>query len=199
MHIQDWLPTIYSAIGGRHQDLGDIDGIDMWNTLNYNLKTPRKQLLHNIDDIWNVWALRDGDYKLIYGSTLNGTYNTWFLPPGESIRTNIKNFEQNYHKKSVVYKILKQMNLIYKKVEPIVINCNFSAKTECKPEENACLFDIKSDPCEYNNLFKQKPEIVKSLLKQLLVYNSTAVKPIVRAIDPEANPVFHNYRCDVWQ
>ncbi|KAL1442904.1 hypothetical protein MTO96_030563 [Rhipicephalus appendiculatus] len=33
MHISDWLPTLYSAAGGNVEDLGDIDGVDMWRSL----------------------------------------------------------------------------------------------------------------------------------------------------------------------
>ncbi|CAG2116606.1 unnamed protein product, partial [Medioppia subpectinata] len=57
MHAMDWLPTIYTAIGGKTRDLGPIDGIDMWDILNHNLENPRKHLLHNIDPIDNNWAL----------------------------------------------------------------------------------------------------------------------------------------------
>ncbi|CAG2107147.1 unnamed protein product [Medioppia subpectinata] len=81
MHVTDWLPTIYSAVGGKTEDLGPIDGIDMWNILNDNLQNPRKHLLHNIDPTWKMWALRYGDYKLISGTFVDGNYDIWYLPP----------------------------------------------------------------------------------------------------------------------
>ena len=201
MHIQDWLPTIYTAVGGKSKDLGPIDGIDMWDILNNDSETPRKQLLHNIDDIWKVWALRVGDYKMISGSTLDGRFDGWFLPPGESIQMNGTNFDENQlkYKNSKAYRVLKQLNYNLKSVEPILVICNSSVKSECKSKSIPCLFDIRSDPCEYNNIFDKRPEIVKSMLNILSKYNSTAVKPIVTEVDPKSNPVLHSYRWDVWQ
>ena len=201
MHIHDWLPTIYSAIGGRTQDLGHIDGIDMWKILNNNEPNPRQHLLHNIDDILNVWALRDGNYKLISGSTMNGQFDNWFLPPGETNETNVIQFDHNRleYKQCIVHQVLTQMNFTVKPVKPILLKCDPSHQTECRPLEKPCLFDVVSDPCEYNNLYEQNPKIVESMLKLLSQYNSSAVEPIVRTIDPKANPVFHNYRWDIWQ
>merc|ERR1712168_846749 len=67
MHITDWMPTIYSAAGGSVKDLGDIDGLDMWNALSEDTASPRSGLLHNIDDSEPSAAMRYGDYKLIQG------------------------------------------------------------------------------------------------------------------------------------
>ncbi|CAG2165570.1 unnamed protein product, partial [Oppiella nova] len=84
MHLTDWLPTLYRAVGGQPKALGPIDGIDMWDILINNLDNPRKHLLHNIDPIMGVWALRYGYYKLISGTVYKGNFDGWYLPPGES-------------------------------------------------------------------------------------------------------------------
>ncbi|XP_054166666.1 arylsulfatase B-like [Oppia nitens] len=197
MHIQDWLPTIYSAIGGNVQDLGPIDGIDMWNVLNNNLKSPRKHVLHNIDPLWNVWALRYNNYKLISGSVFNGDFDGWFLPPGESIHLSLNN--SIAHQTCEVYKTLKQINYNFNElIKQVVVNCNKSLKSECHPTVKPCLFDIQSDPCEYNNIYDRKPDIVDHMLVVLSTYNASAVAPGNKPVNWRANPALHNYVWDIW-
>jgi len=56
--------------GGNTQDLGAIDGISMWESLSNNIKSPRKQILHNIDDITGYAAIRDTNFKYIKGKLI---------------------------------------------------------------------------------------------------------------------------------
>ena len=195
MHIQDWLPTIYSAAGGRTEDLGHTDGIDMWNTLLENSDDRRKSLLHNIDDIWRVWALRDGDYKLISGSLYRGEFDGW------NWYTFKKNYDNNtiQYNDSVVYKILEEMNFEIKDVKPIVVKCRPIGSKKCQPMDKPCLFNIRTDPCERQNIYNEMPDIVDSMLKILAEFNSTAVKPLNRRSDEKANPKYHNQFWSVWR
>lgn len=58
-----------SSLGLDPQDLGDIDGIDMWPALSEDLPSPREEILYNIDDIGNPYAaIRRGDWKYITGN-----------------------------------------------------------------------------------------------------------------------------------
>ncbi|XP_073999826.1 arylsulfatase B-like isoform X2 [Rhodnius prolixus] len=84
MYITDWMPTFYSLAGLDPQDLGDIDGIDMWPALSEDLPSPREEILYNIDDIGNPYAaIRRGDWKYITGSATGERNNEWY---GESGR-----------------------------------------------------------------------------------------------------------------
>jgi len=71
MHIQDWLPTLIGGIGANVSQVlsgKNLDGINMWDTLNEAEEpSPRKQLIHNIDDIYGNEAVRVGDWKLMHG------------------------------------------------------------------------------------------------------------------------------------
>ncbi|KAK5643823.1 hypothetical protein RI129_007668 [Pyrocoelia pectoralis] len=69
MHITDWLPTIYSAIGLNLTQLHQIDGYDMWKTISEEAESPRTELLYNIDSESNYAAIRRGDWKYIDGTT----------------------------------------------------------------------------------------------------------------------------------
>jgi hypothetical protein len=51
MHVSDWLLTIYNAAGGDVTQIGcDLDGVDQWNSLVNDEKSPRHQLLININE-----------------------------------------------------------------------------------------------------------------------------------------------------
>lgn len=80
MHVSDWLPTLYSAAGGNVEDLGNIDGVDMWRSLVTGAGSPRSEVLHNIDPVWNMSALRVGRYKYINGTLSGGRYDGWYEP-----------------------------------------------------------------------------------------------------------------------
>lgn len=72
MHVSDWLPTLYTAAGGDVRDLGDnLDGINMWDALVNDLPSERKQILHNIDDIYGNAALTIEGWKLVTGESSN--------------------------------------------------------------------------------------------------------------------------------
>lgn len=66
IHISDWLPTLLTAAGGDPSNL-TIDGMDMWHALSEDTESPRKMVLHNIDDIFGIAGITYGDWKFIQG------------------------------------------------------------------------------------------------------------------------------------
>lgn len=83
----------------------------------------------------------------------------------------------------------------------IDVNCGKRSPTtavECLPLEAPCLFDIRKDPCEFDNLAARRPELVRELLDLLHWYNSTAVPPLNTPADPLSNPKFWNYTYTNW-
>ena len=48
----------------------DLDGIDQWESLVYNLASPRTEILHNIDEKGRTAALRFHNWKLVIGKFL---------------------------------------------------------------------------------------------------------------------------------
>lgn len=56
--------------------LGSIDGYNMWPSLVNGRRSPRSEVLINIDDIDNYSAIRRGDYKYVIGHTDSG--DEWY-------------------------------------------------------------------------------------------------------------------------
>lgn len=71
MHISDWLPTFLAAADasptGNTTTNFNIDGINLWHALKDDKESPRKSILHNIDDIYGNAAITMGDFKLLKG------------------------------------------------------------------------------------------------------------------------------------
>ncbi|KAF4519333.1 hypothetical protein B566_EDAN008255 [Ephemera danica] len=65
-HVQDWLPTLMAAISAN-VTLLDLDGVDLWPALNDPEVSTYDNLLINIDDITQQYALRMGDWKIVKG------------------------------------------------------------------------------------------------------------------------------------
>lgn len=83
MHITDWLPTIYAAVGGDLSDLkANLDGINVWNALSTDTPSDRLEILHNIDDIYGNAAVTKGDWKVVKGTNYQGKWDNWYGPAG---------------------------------------------------------------------------------------------------------------------
>lgn len=197
MHLTDWLPTLFTAAGGDPQSLpSDLYGKNLWPDLKAGTRENflRKDLLHNIDDEQNVFAIRSGDFKLKHGTVFGGSSDCWFLPPGE------KTSERLNSTNSRVGSILKQSAKGFVKNPnfPIIVNCG-EMKTPCNIlEDKICLFNITNDPCEYNNLAHQLPTVVDQLLRMVDTYNKTAVSPGNMPADTNSNPALHGYYWGPW-
>ena len=70
MHVTDWLPTLVSLAGGDF-DFSNLDGMNIWKTLQDMRPSPRNEVLINIDPhVYHNAALRIGDWKLVNQSMI---------------------------------------------------------------------------------------------------------------------------------
>lgn len=76
----------------------------------------------------------------------------------------------------------------------VQINCGpkpTNASTNCNLRKEACLFNIKADPCEYMNLNHLLPDVVAELEKRIDFYRESMVSPANKGPDPRGDPARH--------
>ncbi|XP_046851243.1 arylsulfatase B-like [Xenia sp. Carnegie-2017] len=186
IHVTDWLPTLYSVAGG---DLDDIrirlDGYNMWDVISQSMPSPRKEVLHNIDPITKTAAIRMGKYKLIVNQDMN-YFSSWY-------RRFHSRRDPDDHFKDVKLKILTGAELTCSTVE------KRDSTFDCDPSISPCLYNIETDPCEYDNLFSRKHKKAALLFHRLL-YHQRHGKPALNPDgDEAANPIYFNGTWSPWQ
>ncbi|XP_002006611.3 arylsulfatase I [Drosophila mojavensis] len=205
MHIADWLPTLLEAAGGEaalaQLNNAQLDGMSVWQALLKNEVSPRKSVLHNIDDIWGSAALSVGDWKLVKGTNYNGSWDGWYGPAGTR---NLRDYDWYLVAKSPAGQALQQLKVLPKTAdmmrarEAANVICKDARLKDapnipCNPLKAPCLFNIREDPCEQRNQADVYPKVLELMLKELQLINSTAVPPANKPDDPLGYPRFWNY------
>jgi len=206
IHVSDWLPTLYSAAGGQPSDLGQIDGHDLWDMIQTNGSNVRTELLHNIDPVSKFSAVRVGNFKLIQGHI---PHADWYPcnPPKETNNNTVNGYRQ---KRSASLPRNDNLVVEYDTYRPLgktdgtpyKVECGERPKdykTNCKPEKAPCLYNIVTDPCEYNNTADLYPSIVQKLQQRIEDLSKTAVNPVNKPGDKNANPALHGGVWVPWQ
>ena len=83
MHVTDMYPTLLGIAGAKAEQRKPLDGVDQFASITGGKMSPRKELLLGIDEFRG--AIRAGDWKLIYHSTLPQQLELYDVPhdPGE--------------------------------------------------------------------------------------------------------------------
>ena len=195
MAVHDWLPTLYSAAGGEAAALGNIDGVDMWAALAGDTESPRNILLHNIDSQRMISALRVGDYKLLKGSNYAGRWNSWYGPSGRG--GDSPEYDIAAVRSSPAAAALQAAGAglpsdaeILKLRGAAEVRCpQLQLAESCEPSWQVCLFNVREDPCEQNNLVFRLPSVVQVsstvLYCTVLVY-CTVLRTLTRHNDSDA-------------
>ncbi|XP_034105174.1 arylsulfatase B [Drosophila albomicans] len=201
MHISDWLPTLVEAAGGK-QALGNfsaaiLDGMSLWSALVNDSISPRKSILHNIDNIWGSSAITVDEWKLVNGTNYNGAWDGWY---GMSELRHPSDYNWDQVTKCVTGQAIQKLKMLPSRADQIrlrraaTLTCqNDNRGAVCNPLISPCLFHLAKDPCEKNNLAKQYPKVLELLLKELQLANATAVPPSNKPDDPRGNPRLWNY------
>lgn len=209
IHITDWLPTLYSAAGGDISVLDpNIDGLDQWSSLVYDLSSPRTDMLVNINDVERTAALRFHNWKLVLGTPINPSFDDHIGDSGKEVL-----FDVGYNT-SAVYQC-RAARSIEKVSFSITAAEDYSilrdqATVKCADHRGkanpcdlsggeVCLYDILRDPCEENNLAKYFPNVVRSMKRALVEYKSGTVPLVNQNSDIEkADPKLFQYTWNPW-
>eukprot|EP00062_Callorhinchus_milii_P021951 gi/632979209/ref/XP_007906344.1/ PREDICTED: arylsulfatase I isoform X2 [Callorhinchus milii] len=180
IHITDWYPTLVSLAQGNLTVSPPLDGYDLWSTISEGKRSPRTEILHNIDplysqakygsweegfDIWNTAvqaSIRVGDWKLMTGDP---GYSDW-IPPQM-----LPNFPGSWWN-------LERLRSSVKK--------------------SVWLFNVTGDPYERFDLSDSRPDVVKRLLARLAHYDETSIPVRYPPEDPRANPELHGGAWGPW-
>ena len=167
IHVTDWLPTLVTVGGGDGEALKGLDGVDQWRALMLNKKSPRYEMLHNIDpekDGKNgpEGAIRQGPYKLILGDP--GRPDGWIPPPA------VVNIESEEYSEQLQH---------------IFTNNQCSSH----PKKQKLLFNIEDDPYEKTDISAQYPKVVARLEAALAKHRAGMIPPDVTTLRQRGNPV----------
>ncbi|KAL4707907.1 hypothetical protein ACJJTC_013698 [Scirpophaga incertulas] len=204
IHVSDWLPTLLTAIGEKPPN--NIDGLNLWGALINNQDNNRHEIIE-IDDVTGFASIILDEFKLHTGNVVP-TYSNY---QGEDYLGIIGNGPSYMHAimNCKSFKIFNDLGEAVKienmKVrERIKINCemsDFVNNQDCYPAHGkVCLYNIKEDPCERNDLSLEYPDIVSKLSIRLECEKQRVVPrvtPILR--DPKSNPALHNYTWNIFK
>ncbi|GAU92886.1 hypothetical protein RvY_04907-1 [Ramazzottius varieornatus] len=174
-HITDWLPTFVQLAGGSVTD-SEVDGKDIWKSLSQGLPSPRKEVLIQADPVWDEYAIRWNQFKLVVGSyAQNGNrIDQWYEPEGGL-----------------------DVSLIID--TPGALICDQTAalgekqRSPCDAAMSPCLFDVVTDPCELRNLAEERPDMVGFLYEKIREFNRTALPSDNLPLDPRAKAALNDF------
>ncbi|KAJ8254725.1 hypothetical protein GJAV_G00196470 [Gymnothorax javanicus] len=179
VHITDWYPTLVGLAGGNVSASDGLDGYNVWPAISEGKASPRVEILHNIDPLYNpsrhgswdagfkIWntavqaSIRVGDWKLLTGDP---GYGDWI--PTQTLA----GFPGSWW--------------------------DLERRTDVR--KSVWLFNITGDPYERYDQAEQRPDVVKALLARLAHYNRTAIPVRYPAEDPRANPELNGGAWGPW-
>ncbi|XP_014255519.1 arylsulfatase B-like [Cimex lectularius] len=196
IHVTDWVPTLYTAAGGDKLHLpSNLDGIDQWYSLVWNLPSRRTQALLNINEkdrnaaivtTFDTVDVSKRTWKLVVGTFADGIFDG-FLNDVRSPLTPPYEYKKIFNSKS--FKALStlytptsgegQMRILR---DEATVRCAEHPTDDLYAPDcsfHPCLFNLDRDPCEKVDLAPNNTAIVERLYNTLKLYR--------RSLVPQAN------------
>ncbi|TWW66297.1 arylsulfatase B [Takifugu flavidus] len=179
IHISDWLPTLVGLAGGSTNGTKPLDGFDVWNTISKGFASPRLELLHNIDPLYNDIAPCPGTRRPL----------TLAQVAGGASRTN-SGFNVSIHA-AIRYSNWKLLtgypgcDIWFPRPGH---NGSDSTPSEAELQKPVRLYNIEKDPEERNEVSAHFPAVVDRLLARLYHHQKSAVPINFPDDDPKCDP-----------
>lgn len=87
IHAVDVYPTLAALAGASTAKCKPLDGVDVWDTIAEGSPSPRSELVYNIEPFRA--ALRQGDWKLIWRTTLPSSVDLYDIAKDPSEENNV--------------------------------------------------------------------------------------------------------------
>lgn len=87
IHITDMFPTIAALAGASTAESKPLDGFDVWPVISRGAPSPRTQVVYGIEPYRA--AVSDGDWKLVWKTTLPSTVELFNLADDPGEKTNL--------------------------------------------------------------------------------------------------------------
>lgn len=128
----------------------------------------------------------------VLGTTFFGFLDYW---GGKEDSNNLQYNTSAILKSEVMQSLTNSLSeeLIIKLRNAAKISCHKSKQREiCDSKKSPCLFNIKEDPCETNNILTNNKKIVREIERKLVAFRRTMIPPRNKRTESIANPRFYN-------
>jgi arylsulfatase A-like enzyme len=87
IHVVDMYPTLAKLAGASTAKCKPLDGLDVWGTISEGKPSPRTEVVYNIEPFRA--AVRQGDWKLVWRTTLPSAAELYNIPEDPSEKNNV--------------------------------------------------------------------------------------------------------------
>nr|XP_019937261.1 PREDICTED: arylsulfatase B [Paralichthys olivaceus] len=179
IHISDWLPTLVGLAGATPNTTKPLDGFNVWKTISYGFASPRLELLHNIDPLYEDIAPCPGrERRLTLAKVVGG--DSW---ANSGFNVSIHAAIRSYN-----WKLLTSYpgcDVWFPRPDHNSSESSPSSLGQLKP---VMLFDIEKDPEERVEVSDQFPSVVDYLLSRLHQHQKSALPINFPDDDPKCDP-----------
>nr|CAD7413542.1 unnamed protein product [Timema poppensis] len=157
----------FESRSGGIPPLEGLDGVDQWEALLYDLPSPRREVLLNINEKTRTAAVRYQNYKLIIAASSTDRIKFYL-----SVRVALSLSEPLTFKSPTLTSRIPSLRW------EASLQCTpDSPGSSCDPtvSKGGCVYDVERDPCETNDLAVDHPDLASSLRALLVRHRRTLV------------------------